>query len=218
MAQLNKQFLETDLFKMVSNAPDIIAEDIIGKINITDENEQEVIRGAFRELGFYLTMAANASYSLSHACDLIRNYGIMTPDVRYLIMESSSELSNAVTFNEPIKRTINALVEMGIDIEDWTGDVPDEIPVNGLPITYLRNYKDLAKGRLINFRFQDPDNNPIVSDIPCIYDEELFAYMPLTNNPYWKYENDEPTSTEGAESTEPTTTDNAAEEQGSEGN
>lgn len=187
MDKIKAAFQESDLFKLTANFPEALANDVIAKIGNLSEDEQSVIKEAFLELGFHFTAAASASYRLTHGIDMMRNQGNMGPDIRYLIMEASSELTNAVSLVEPIVRVNDMLVKFGEDPETWVTEVPDELPDDGLDIQYLRNYKDIVLGKLIFFRYKDIENKTVITDIPCIYDEELYSYMPLTNNPAWKY-------------------------------
>lgn len=187
MDKIKEAFQQSDLFKLNANLPEVIANDLISKLSSVTDEDAELIKEALLELGFHLTTAASASYRLTHAVDMMRNQGNMGPEIRYLIMEASSELTNAVTLNEPIQRVNEALVKFGEDLDTWVTEIPETIPDDGLDILYLRNYKDLVKGKLIYFRYKDIENNIVITDIPCIYDEELYSYMPLTINPAWKY-------------------------------
>lgn len=195
MDLIKQSFQQSELFKLNSAYPDALADSVIERLGDLSEEQTNVVKEAFLDIGFHLMTAAQASYRLTHAVDMMRNQGNMGPDIRYMIMEASSELTNAVTMNEPIIRVYDLLEKMGENLEEWTGDLPETIPDDGLKIQYVRNYKDIVEGRLIHFRYKDIENNTVITDIPCIYDEELFAYMPLTINPVWKYIN-EPTNTE----------------------
>lgn len=186
MDKLKQTFEESDLFKLNANYPDVLALEVIKKVGGLNEEQIDHVVEGFRELGFFMTNAARASYRLTHAVDLIRNQGEMGPAVRYLVMESSSELTNAVLFIEPMVRVAETLKALDENIDDWQSDVPADLPDVGIEIVYLRNFKDVVPGRLLNFRYQDIENKTVITDMPCIYDEELHAFMPLTNNPAWK--------------------------------
>ncbi len=214
MDQIKQSFQESELFKLNAAYPEALAASVAERMGDLSEEQKEIMKEAFLDIGFHLMTAAQASYRLTHAVDIMRNQGNMGPDVRYIIMEASSELTNAVTMNEPIVRVFDFLEKMGENLEEWTGDLPETIPDDGIKIKYVRNYKDVVDGRLINFRYKDIENNTVITDIPCIYDEELFAYMPLTINPVWKYIN-EPTNTEeGSDNTGPVTGTDAQESEG----
>lgn len=214
MDKIKASFEESDLFKLNANFPELLATRIIEQCGDLTPEQAEAIKGGFMELGFFLTSAASASYRLTHAVDLIRNQGNMGPDVRYLVMEASSELTNAVMYNEPIARVNGLLVELGENLDDWSSEVPVDLDDDGVAVQYLRNYKNIVNGKLINFRYKDLDNNTVITDIPCIYDHELHAYMPLTNNPAWKYVKDETGSTEEiSDDTKPTAHADVKEDQ-----
>lgn len=216
MDKIKEAFQQSDLFKLNANLPEAIADDLISKLENVSEEEVNLIKEAFLELGFHLTSAASASYRLTHAVDMMRNQGNMGPDIRYIIMEASSELTNAVTLNEPIIRVNEALVKFGEDLDEWVTEVPEVIPDDGLDILYIRNYKDMVKGKLIYFRYKDIENNTVITDIPCIYDEELYSYMPLTINPAWKYIDEPANDQESIGDAGPTTDSIAQESAGSE--
>ena len=218
MDKIKEAFHQSDLFKLTANFPEAVAKDLITKLGNLSEEEQQLVTDAFMEVGFHLTAAASASYRLTHAVDMMRNQGNMGPDIRYLIMESSSELTNAVLLVEPIMKVNDVLVKFGEDMDLWTSDVPDIIPDDGIDIMYLRNYADIVKGKLIYFRYKDIENQSVITDIPCIYDEELYAYMPLTNNPAWKYIDGTTDSQESITDAGPTTDPIAQESTGSENN
>lgn len=201
MDVIKKSFEESDLFKLNANYPDALADAVIANVGDLSEEQKTAIKEGFLEIGFHLTSAARASYRLTHAVDIMRNQGSMGPDVRYIIMEASSELTNAVTMTEPAVRVYDFLGKMGEDLDAWVSEVPMALPDDGLAIEYVRNYKDIVKGRLIYFRYKDIENNTVITDIPCIYDEELFAYMPLTNNPVWKYIDESERAEESSDNT-----------------
>lgn len=218
MDKIKEAFHQSDLFKLTANFPEAVAKDLITKLGNLSEEEQQLVTDAFMEVGFHLTAAASASYRLTHAVDMMRNQGNMGPDIRYLIMESSSELTNAVLLVEPIMKVNDVLVKFGEGMDQWTSDVPDIIPDDGIDIMYLRNYADIVKGKLIYFRYKDIENQSVITDIPCIYDEALHSYMPLTNNPAWKYIDGTTDSQESITDAGPTTDPIAQESTGSENN
>lgn len=214
MDKIKQSFQESDLFRLVANYPEAIANAVIEKLELVDEEKVEVVKEAFLELGFHLTSAASASYRLTHAVDIMRNQGAMGPDIRYVIMESASELTNAVTLTEPAVRCAETLVKLGEDLDEWETEIPETIPDDGVDILYVRNFKDVVKGKLINFRYTDIENKTVITDIACIYDPQLFAYMPLTNNPTWKYVNETGDTTERNENTGSTSDADAKESEG----
>ncbi len=216
MDVIKKSFEESDLFKLNANYPDALADAVIANVGDLSEEQKTAIKEGFLEIGFHLTSAARASYRLTHAVDIMRNQGSMGPDVRYIIMEASSELTNAVTMTEPAVRVYDFLGKMGEDLDTWVSEVPMALPDDGLAIEYVRNYKDIVKGRLIYFRYKDIENNTVITDIPCIYDEELFAYMPLTNNPVWKYIDESELTEESSDNTGTAPDADAEKGQGSE--
>lgn len=216
MDLIKKSFEESDLFKLNANYPDALADAVIANVGDLSEEQKTAIKEGFLEIGFHLTSAARASYRLTHAVDIMRNQGSMGPDVRYIIMEASSELTNAVTMTEPAVRVYDFLGKMGEDLDTWVSEVPMALPDDGLAIEYVRNYKDIVKGRLIYFRYKDIENNTVITDIPCIYDEELFAYMPLTNNPVWKYIDESERTEESSDNTGTAPDADAEKGQGSE--
>lgn len=216
MDKIKDAFHQSDLFKLTANFPSLVADDLINRLGNLSEEEQSLVKEAFMEVGFHLTAAASASYRLTHAVDMMRNQGNMGPDIRYIIMEASSELTNAVLLVEPINKVQDALVKFGEDLEQWVSDVPDIIPDDGLDILYLRNYDKIVKGKLIYFRYKDIENQSVITDIPCIYDEELYAYMPLTNNPAWKYIDGTIDTQESVADAGPTTDTTSQESAGSE--
>lgn len=218
MDTIKSSFQESDLFKLVANYPEAVANEVIAKLELEDEDKINLLKEAFLDIGFYLTSAASASYRLTHAVDMMRNQGNMGPDIRYLIMESASELTNAVTLNEPVVRVYEQLTKLGENVDEWVDEVPAELPDDGIDILYVRNFKDVVKGKLINFRYKDIENKSVITDIPCIYDAELYAYMPLTNNPVWKYINESGSTESSSTDAEPVESATAEENTGSEGN
>ena len=205
MDKVKQTFQDSELFKLNANAPEAMANDLIARMGDISEEHANLIKEGFMELGFFLTNAASASFRLTHAVDMMRNQGNMGPDIRYLIMEAASELTNAVTYNEPIQRVYVVLTKFGEDIDAWETEVPAELPDDGIDVLYLRNYKDVVPGKLIYFRYKDIENKTVVTDIPCIYDADLYSYMPLTNNPAWKYVNEVGNTTEGITDASPIT-------------
>lgn len=218
MDTIKSSFQESDLFKLVANYPEAVANEVIAKLELEDEDKINLLKEAFLDIGFYLTSAASASYRLTHAVDMMRNQGNMGPDIRYLIMESASELTNAVTLNEPVVRVYEQLTKLGENVDEWVDEVPAELPDDGIDILYVRNFKDVVKGKLINFRYKDIENKSVITDIPCIYDAELYAYMPLTNNPVWKYINESGSTESSSTDAEPVESTITEENTGSEGN
>lgn len=218
MDNIKASFQESDLFKLTANYPEALANEVIAKLGLEDEDKINLLKEAFLEIGFHLTSAASASYRLTHAVDMMRNQGNMGPDIRYLIMESASELTNAVTLTEPVVRVYEQLTKLGENVDEWVDEVPAELPDDGIDILYVRNFKDVVKGKLINFRYKDIENKSVITDIPCIYDEELYAYMPLTNNPVWKYVNESGSTESSSVDAEPVESATTEENTGSEGN
>ena len=195
--KIKTSFEESELFKLVANYPDNLAKAVIENCGDLSDDQKEHITAGFMELGFHMIVAASASWRLQHATDLMRNQGSIGPDIRYLILESSAELNNAVLFKEPIMLCESFLTKYGEDFDKWFAD-----------------------GKLIYFRYQDFEQNIVITDIPCIYDTELMAYMPLINNPVWKYIR-EPivdNTEEKSEGTESVTQSDGKEDQGPEGN
>ena len=218
--KIKTSFEESELFKLVANYPDNLAKAVIENCGDLSDDQKEHITAGFMKLGFHMIVAASASWRLQHATDLMRNQGSIGPDIRYLILESSAELNNAVLFKEPIMLCESFLTKYGEDFDNWSTEVPPDLPDDGIKIKYVRNFNTVADGKLIYFRYQDFEQNIVITDIPCIYDTELMAYMPLINNPVWKYIR-EPivdNTEEKSEGTESVTQSDGKEDQGPEGN
>lgn len=213
MDNIKQTFEESELFKLSANFPEYLAKKVIENCGDLSEEQKEHITAGFMEIGFFLTAAASASFRLTHAVDLMRNHGSIGPDIRYLIMEASSELTNAVVLNEPIVKVTDALMKFGEDVSGWSTVVPDDLPDEGIRIEYLRNYTQVVPGKLLYFRFTDMENKTVITDIPCIYDTELFSFMPLTNNPAWKYVNESGNNAASNELVESTPSTDAEESQ-----